>query len=161
VAFARDLLRTAVPGRQAVGDDQRGQGERDEGGYALAWFQAERGLWADLFYRAGQHAAGVGDGVLHLAAGGDDVQDGGADLVGVGGVGLAELAVGGGVEVEAVYADADLVGSDRRAWVKLPGRLREDAWGVDHPVQAEGRGGRRGHRAGPSRLASSCLCWHE
>ena len=43
--------------------------------------EAERRLRADLVDRADQHAAGAGDRVLHLAAGGDDVEHLGADRV--------------------------------------------------------------------------------
>jgi hypothetical protein len=75
---------------------------------------------------------------LHFAAGGDDVQDGPADLVGVGGVGLAELAVGGGVQIQAVHPDPDLVGGDGRAGVEAPGGLGQHARRLDHPVQPEG-----------------------
>ena len=64
---------------QAVGDDERGQGQRDQRGDPVADGQAERRLGADLVDRADEHAAGPGDRVLHLAAGGDDVEDLGAD----------------------------------------------------------------------------------
>src|SRR5690348_190406 len=141
MTLARRLFRLAVPTAQAVGDGERGEGEWYEGGDALAWLQAQGGFWAGLFYRAGEHAAGVGDGVLHLAAGGDDVEDGGADLVRVVAVGLAELAVGGGVEVEAVDPDPDLVGCDGGAGVEPPGGLREDAGRLQDAVQPERAGG--------------------
>jgi hypothetical protein len=95
-------------------------------------------LVAYLLYVAGEHAAGAGYRVLHLAAGGDDLQHGPADLVRIVPVGFADLAVGGGVQVEAVHPDADLVGGDGRAGVEAPGGLGQHARRLYHPVQAEG-----------------------
>jgi len=123
---------------QLVGDGEGGEGEGDQGGDALAGFEAQRGPGAYLVDRAGEHAAGAGDGILHLAPGGDDVQDRGADLVRVADVGLADLPVGGGVQVQAVHPDPDLVGGEGRAGVEAPGGLRQHARRLGHPVQPEG-----------------------
>ena len=60
--------RPSQPG-EAVLDDERGQGQGDQGGDAVADRQAERRLGADLLDGADEHAAGAGLGVLHLAAG--------------------------------------------------------------------------------------------
>ena len=74
VAVGGDLLAAAVPALEAVLDHQRGQGQRDQRGDPVADGEAERRLRADLLDGADQHAAGAGHGVLHLAAGGDDVE---------------------------------------------------------------------------------------
>jgi len=132
-----DLFGPGGPAVEGVVDGQGGQREGDQGGDALAGVEAERRVGADLLDGAGQHAAGAGDGVLHLAAGGDDLEHGRPDLVRVAAVGLADLAVGGGVQVQPVHPDPDLIGGDRATGVKLPGRLRQDAGRVQDAVQPE------------------------
>jgi hypothetical protein len=57
VAIAGDLFRVAVPALQVVVDRQRGQGEGDQGGYAVAWFEVQRGVRAGFVDDAGEHAA--------------------------------------------------------------------------------------------------------
>ena len=92
--------------------------------------EAERRLGADLLDGADEHAAGAGLGVLHLAAGGDDLEHGGADPVAVAGVRALELAVRRGVEVELLDADPDLVGPQLAPGVEALGRLgQHDAVG--------------------------------
>ena len=93
---------------------------------------------ADLLDGADQHAAGAGLGVLHLAAGGDDVEHRLADPVAVPVVGALELAEGRRVEVQPLDAHPDLVGPQLAAGVEALGGLREDAGGGDHPVEADG-----------------------
>ena len=136
------LLAPAVPLRQPVLDDQRGEGQADEGGDAVADRQAEGGLGTDLLDRADEHAAGAGDGIVHLAAGGDDVEHLGAHLVPVVRVLALELAEGRGVEVELLHPDADLVGPQLGAGVEPLGGLREHDRVVEDPVQASGIAGR-------------------
>ncbi len=91
VAVARHLLARAVPAREAVLDDERGEGEAHQGRDAVADLQAEGRLGADLLDGADEHAAGAGHGVLHLAARADDLEDLGAHAVAVG---LAEARGG-------------------------------------------------------------------
>ena len=69
VPVARHLLGPAVPAGQAVLDHERGEGERDERGDAVADRQAQRRLGADLLDGADEHPARAGLRVLHLAAG--------------------------------------------------------------------------------------------
>ncbi len=76
---------------------------------------------------------------------GDDLQDGRADGVAVAAVGLGELAERGGVEVEPLDGDPHLVGPDRGVGVEAPGRLRQDAGRLEHPVHPEGSFGRSTH----------------
>jgi len=80
---------------------------------------------------------------MHLAALFDDLENGRADGCtdrwAATAVCLAELAVGGGVEVEPVYAHPDLVGADFRGGIEFPGGLREDpglAFGGGDAVQS-------------------------
>ena len=137
-ALGRHLLGAAVPRSQAVGDPQRGEGQRDEGGHPLPDRQPERRLRSDGVDDADEHAAGSGDRVLHLAAGPHDVQDGRADGVAVAAAGLGELPEGGGVEVQPLDRDAHLVGGDRRVGVEPQRRLGQDTRRLEHPVHPEG-----------------------
>ncbi len=77
-----------------------------------------------------------GLGVLHLAAGGDDVEHRGADRVAVAVVGALELAERRGVEVEPLDPDPDLVGPQLAAGVEPLGGLRQHAGRREHAVQA-------------------------
>ena len=52
-------------------------------------------------------------------------------------VGLAQLAEGCGVEVQPLHAHPHLVRPQAGAGVQPPGRLREHARRVQHPVQSE------------------------
>ena len=137
-----DALAQTVPRGQPVGDGEWCEGEGDEGGHAVPDCETERGLWTDLLHGADEHAAAAGHGVLHLAAGGDDVEDLGADRFAVDpavvGVLLGELPVGRGIEVERLDGDAHLVRPEGRVGVDDAGGLREGARGFDHPVDADG-----------------------
>ena len=92
----------------------------------------------DLGDRADQHPARPGDRVLHLPAGGDDVEHLGAHGIPVAPVLLGQLAVRRGVEVERLDGDEHLVGPQLGRGVDDPRRLRERRpGGVGHPVQAD------------------------
>ena len=95
---------------------------------------------------ADQHAAGAGHRVLHLAALGDDLEDRGAHGRAVAAVRLGQLAERGGVEVQPLDGDAHLVRADRRVGVQPPGRLRQHAGRLEHPVHA--------------RALAACVCVH-
>ena len=139
----RNTLTATVPALEPVGELQRRQGEGDERGDPVAHGQPEWRLRSDLGDGADEHAARARHGVLHLAAGGDDVEDLRAHGVPVARVLLAQLAKGCRVEVERLDVDADLVGPQVAAGVQDTGRLRKgSAGGVDDPVHAHG--GRRG-----------------
>ena len=126
VPCGRHLLGAAVPPVEPVGDPQRGEGQRDEGGHPLADGEAERRLRPDGVDDADEHAAGPGDRVLHLAAGPRRCP----------GrrpgrprrrrrMRLRQLPERGGVEVEPLDGDAHLVRPDRRVGVQPAGRLRQ------------------------------------
>ncbi len=137
VAAGRNLLGVAVPARQTVINVQRREGEGDEGGDLLAGFEAERGAGADGVDGADEHAAGAGDGVVHLAAALDDGEHFGPDRLAVAAVGGVELPVGGRVEVEALDADADLVVGDLGVGVEPVGRLWQRSGGADDSVRSD------------------------
>ena len=136
-AGRRHLLGAAVPARQAVGDPQRGERQGHEGGDALTLDQAQGGNRADLVDDADEHPARPGDRVLHLAAGADDLQDGGAHGLAVAAARLGQLPEGRGVEVQSLYRDAHLVGPDRGVGVQPLRRLGQHAGGLEHPVHPE------------------------
>ena len=137
VPVAGHLLPQPVPAGQAVLDHQRREGQRDQRGDPVADGQAERRLRADLLDGADEHAAGAGLGVLHLAAGGDDLEHLGADPRRPSPRVLAlELAVRRGVEVEPLDPDPDLVGPQLAAGVEPLGGLGQPHGVVQHPVQA-------------------------
>ena len=148
---------------QAVLDDERGEGQRDQGGDPVADGEAERRLRADLLDGADEHAAGAGLGVLHLAAGGDDRR----------GPRRAprrrrpaclplELAERGGVEVEPLDADPDLVGPQLAAGVEPLGGLRQHRRARPGPVQTGGIAGQADMTADPpSRpMTRKSAAWH-
>ena len=122
---------------EAVLDDERGEGERDQGGDPVARTEAERGLRPDLLDGADEHAAGAGLGVLHLAAGGDDVEHLGADPVAVPVVCLrsswrndaaSRLSRSTRIRTSSGHSSRR-VSSRCAAWGSTPG-------GVEHAVQA-------------------------
>ena len=78
VAVGRHLLAAAVPAGQPVLDDQRREGQRDQGGDPVADGEPERGALPHLLDGADEHAAGAGDRVVHLAAAAHDLEDLGA-----------------------------------------------------------------------------------
>src|SRR5262249_14255307 len=131
----------AVPIAQVVVDLKGGQGEGDERGDPVAGLQAQGGFRVGFLDDAGQHAARAGHRIVHLAAGDDDLAYGSPDGVAVATVRPVQLPVGGGVEVEAVHADADLAGTSGRVRVEAGGGLREHAGAalrrVGDPVLAE------------------------
>ena len=59
-----------VPAGQAVGDRQRGEGQRHQRGDPVAGLEPQRRGRADLVDGADEHAARAGDRVVHLAAAG-------------------------------------------------------------------------------------------
>ena len=148
MAWPRAGTRSERPSqpRELVGDHQRGQGQRDEGGDPVPHRQARA-------CDSGPTSAtvpmsmppGPGDGVLHLAAGRDDVEDLGADRGAVPAVLLGELPERRGVEVERLDVDPHLVGPQlgrgRRGAAAACGR-------VARPARARGAGrpARRGAR---------------
>ena len=168
VPVAGDLLGGAVPARQGVLDDERGEGQRDERGDPVPHGQAERGLGADLLDGADQHAAGAGLGVLHLAPGLDDREHLGPDRGPVVAVLALELAERRGVEVEPFHADPDLVGPEVATGVEPLRRLRQHGALVQDPVQAGRIADRRTFAGRRHRLSShgsrsetgNCPAWH-
>ena len=140
VPRGRHLLGLPVPAGQAVGDPQRRQRQRHQRRDPVADPQPQRRLRADLVDDADQHAAGAGDRVLHLAAGGHDLEHLAAHGVAVTAVLGRQLAERRGVEVEPLDPDPDLVGADLGAGVQPLGGLRQRAGRREHPVQADGRG---------------------
>ena len=159
--IAWHLLGLAVPAGQAVRDHQRGQAERDQRGDLVTGREAERGIRADLVDGAGEHAAGAGHRVLHLAPGPDDLQYRSSDLVRVAVVRLAQLAEGRGVQVQPGNRDPHLVRPDRGPRVQPPGSLRQHAGRFQHPVQAERRASCAGLavQPGPGKHGSLAGLW--
>jgi hypothetical protein len=137
VPLGRHLLTAAVPLRQAVGDLERRQRQRDQRGDPVALLDAERRVRADLLDRADQHAARTGDGVLHLAALGDDPQYGLLDRLAVAVVLLGQLPVRRGVQVQPLDRDPDLVGPDLRPRIQSLRGLRQHADRFQDAVQAD------------------------
>ena len=129
VPGTRHLLGPAVPAGQAVGHHQRREAERDERRDPVPWRQPERRAAARLLDHPGEHPAGAGDRVVHLAAAGDDLQDRGPDRVRVVVAGLAQLPERCRVEVQPVHPDPHLVRPDSRARIQPPGRLRQQPAG--------------------------------
>ena len=131
------LLAAAVPPREAVLDDERRQGQRHQGRDPVADREAERGRLPHLLDGADQHAARAGDGVLHLAAARRRSRAPRARTASpVAVVRALELAERGGVEVEPLDPDPDLVGPQLAAGVEPLGGLRQHHPLVEHPVQA-------------------------
>ena len=126
-----------VPAGQAVGDGQRGQAERDQGGDPVPGGQAERRVRARLVDHPGQHPAGPGHRVLHLAPVSDNLQHRGPHRLRAAAGSLPQLAERRGIQIQPLHPHPDLVRPDGRAVVQLPGRLRQHTGGLDHPVQAE------------------------
>ncbi len=137
VSAGRHPLPQAVPFAQAVGEFERGQGEGDQGRHPFAGLEAERRLGSGLRDGPDEHAAGAGDGVVHLAALPHDRADRLADGVTVAAVFLVELAVGRRVEVEVLDVDAEFVVAQPRVGVEAQGRLRQHSLRGEHAVQAE------------------------
>ena len=82
-----------------------------------------------------EHTAGAGDGVLLLAALGDDPEDHLADLLLVAAAGLGDLGEGSGVDVQGSDVADDLVGVDlAHVVVDLPSSLGQNALGLDNAV---------------------------
>jgi hypothetical protein len=84
---------------------------------------------------------------VHFAAGLDDLPDVLPDDSAVAVVLLRQLAEAGGVQVQPFDVDPNLIGPQLGSWIELPGRLRKQSDGRQHPVQAE----RRASRAWPIR----------
>ena len=68
----------------------------------------------------------------------DDLEDLGPDGVPVPAVLLPELTEAGGVEVEPLHADPDLVTREPGVGVQPPRGLREHPDGLEHAVQPDG-----------------------
>ncbi len=86
---------------------------------------------------AGEDAAGIRDGVVHLPARRDDLEDALRHRVGVAVAALGDLAVGRRVETEALDLDLELMPSHRPGGIELLGGLREEAGRVDDAVGAD------------------------
>ena len=120
-------------------DLQGGQGQGHQGGDLVAHLQVDLALeiLADGLDGADEHAAGAGDGVLHLAALVHDVQN---HLLGTGQIllaGLVDLGEGGGVNVQRGHIAQDLVGVDLvHVVVDLLGSLGQQALGLNHAMGA-------------------------
>ena len=117
-------------------DLQGGQGQGDQRGNLIAHLQVDLTLQilADLLDRTDEHAAGAGDGVLHLAALVDDIQDHLLGLAQVLAAGLINLGKGGGVDVQGGDVTEDLVGVALHGIVDLLGGLGHKALGLNHAV---------------------------
>ncbi len=137
VPGAGDLLGLAVPAGQPVGHGQRGQAEGDQRRDPVTGRQPERRRGSRLVHHAGEHPAGPGHRVLHLAAPGDDVEHRAPHGPDRSAGRFPQLAVGGGIQVQPVYRNADFIRPDRRVCVQPPGRLRQYPGRLEHPVQAE------------------------
>ena len=73
---------------------------------------------------------------MHLAAAADDLEDLGPHRGAVAAVLLRELAERGGVEVEPLHPDPDLVVTDRRVGVQPLGGLGQRTQRLEHAVHA-------------------------
>ncbi len=139
VAAAGHLLAVAAPAGQLVGDRQRGQGQRDQGGDPVAGAQAQRRVGTDLVHRADEHAAGAGDRVVHLAPLCDDLAYVAAHRRAVPAVGLAQLAEARRVQIQPLHRHPHLVGADVRMRVQPPCGLRQHPHRLPDPMQSDGR----------------------
>ena len=124
---------------QDLVDLQRGHGQGYQGDDLVAFLQVEAGLLlqilADVSDDALEHTAGTGDGVLLLAALGDDPEDHLADLLLVAAAGLGDLGEGSGVDVQGSDVADDLVGVDlAHVVVDLPSSLGQNALRLDNAV---------------------------
>ena len=108
VAVGGNALALPVPALEGVLDHQRGQAQGDQGGDPVTNGQPEGGLGADLLDGPDQHPPGAGDRVLHLAAGGDDLEHLTAYGVAVVAMLALHLAERRGVEVQGLDPDPDL-----------------------------------------------------
>jgi hypothetical protein len=138
VAAARHLLAGAVPAGEPVGDRQRRERQRDQGGDPVTGVQPERRVGADRLDGADEHAAGAGDRIVHLPPFGNDPDHLGADGVAVAAVSVVEVAETGRVQVEALHRHPCLVGGYLGAVVQPPRRLRQHPGGFQDPVQPDG-----------------------
>ena len=98
---------------------------------------ASREALADGRDRAEQDAARVGLGVVHLAAGCDDLDDPRGHPLRVAAGALADVAERGRVEAEALDRHLELVGPDRPRGIEALRGLRQRAGRVQDPVGAE------------------------
>ena len=133
-----DTVDILMDGEDLV-DLQRGHGQGHEGDDLVAFLQVEAGLvlqvLADVSDDALEHTAGAGDGVLLLAALGDDPEDHLADLLLVAAAGLGDLGEGSGVDVQGSDVADDLVGVDlAHVVVDLPSSLGQNALRLDNAV---------------------------
>ena len=97
--------------------------------------QANTTIIADVSDLTDEHTAGAGNGVLLLAALGDDAHDHFADLLLITAADLRDLGEGCGVNVEGDDVADDLVGVTLgHIVVDLPCCLSEYALGLDDPV---------------------------
>ncbi len=94
-------------------------------------------LGTDFFDDADEHPPRAGHRVVHLAPAPDDLEDLGADPIPHSVVLVEELAEAGGIEVEALDPDADLVGGQGRVRGQAIGGLRQDSGGFEHAVQSD------------------------
>jgi hypothetical protein len=139
VSVGRHLLTEAVPAREAVLDHQGREGQRDQGRDAVADGEAEGRLRTDLLDGADEHPARAGHRVLHLAAGGDDLEHLTAYGVTVGPtigeMGGLELPERRRIEVEGLDPHPHLVGPELAPGVEALGRLGQGDRIVEDPVQ--------------------------
>ena len=124
------------------GDDlinaQRGEGQGHEGGNTVADLEvAVLQILADVGDGADEHTAGAGDGILLLAALGDDALDHFADLLHVMTAGIGDLGKGCRVDVQRGHVHDDLVGvALRHIVVDFPCRLGQNALRLDDAVSS-------------------------
>ena len=117
-------------------DLKRSEGEGNEGSNLVADLEVTiLEIIADVSDLTDEHTAGAGNGVLLLAALGDDAHDHFADLLLITAADLRDLGEGCGVNVKGDDVADDLVGVTLgHIVVDLPCCLSEYALGLDDPV---------------------------
>lgn len=90
-----------------------------------------------LFNRPDQHAAGVGDGIMHLAALRYDFQDMFAHPGCISFARLRDLCEAGRVNVQRLYTDERLTRASDWSIIEFPCRLRQAALGLDDTVDTQ------------------------
>jgi hypothetical protein len=133
----------------------------------VASCETQRAGRANLRHRPDEHAARAGDRVLHLAARRHDVEDGGLDRCAIGAaarqlVDAAQLAIRGGVKIQDLDIDADLVRPDLRRGIQALGGLGQRdlvTRRLEDPVQTHGRALSPGDRSAQCSVDRDSHCF--